>query len=55
MAAHQFLELALGLALQGGVVDAFDLAVPHHAAAVDVAGDAVVTAAGQYQILQRIE
>ena len=55
MAAHQFFELLLGLALQGGVVDALDLAVLHHAAAIDVAGDAVVAAPGQHQVFQRIE
>ncbi|MNL20458.1 hypothetical protein D3C87_1417070 [compost metagenome] len=41
--------------MQGGVVDALNLAVLHHAAAIDVTGDAVVTATGQQQIFQRIE
>ncbi|VVN75296.1 hypothetical protein PS685_05265 [Pseudomonas fluorescens] len=55
MAAHQFFELALRLALQGGVVDPLHLAVLHDAATVDVAGDAVVTAAREHQVFQRIE
>ena len=55
LVGEQLFELALSLGLQGRHVDARHAEVFHHAAPRDVAGPAVGAAAGQQQILERVE